>query len=261
MPSMFRAGLVSLFLFLTLVGLASSVPLSERPYSVIARHENDLAARSIANLFSRELDFENSIFPKRDSALIFDDRDVGLGYDEHAKRSYGFFGRRSELSDSPSVFYKRDGSETHILYRRRSIFTKIRDAFRHAFHKIGQGFKKFGQAVKKGFQKAGHAIKTGFQKFGQKVKTGFQKFGQKVKQGFKKVGKVLKKGFQKGLSIAAKGLAKGADIASNKIHASLGKKLDKAMHGMDYVISPIGTAAKAAGKKVGAGAVVADLLT
>lgn len=110
--------------------------------------------------------------------------------------------------------------------------------------------------LKKGFQKVGHFIKT----TGAKI----AKFGLKVVSAIASVAsKVVKfiPGIGEGLSIAVKGLAKGADIASDKIHAKLGKKLDKAMHGMDYVISPIGTAAKDAGKSVGAGGVVADLLT
>ncbi|KAF8888701.1 hypothetical protein CPB84DRAFT_1749436 [Gymnopilus junonius] len=284
MLSITRAGLASLFLFFAFIGLVASAPLSERPLRFIARYDEydlDLSTRSVNILYGREFDFEGSAIVKRDfdAMSILNDRDFGTEFNEYFERDYDHFTLDPRgFYDLEDEYIKRSNLEDLHLLHRRSIAAKIRHAFQHAFHKVGAAFKKAGTAIKKGFQKAGTAIKKGFQKVGKVMKKGFQKVGHFIKTTGAKiakfglkvvaavatvVGKVVKfiPGIGQGLSRAAKGLAKGADLASNKIHAKLGKKLEKVSKGMDYVISPIGTAAKAAGKKLGAGGVVMDLFT
>ncbi|KAF8910461.1 hypothetical protein CPB84DRAFT_1763744 [Gymnopilus junonius] len=187
-------------------------------------------------------------------------------------------------------FQKFGGMVKHGFEKVKQGFQKAGGAIKHGFQKFGgmvkKGFQKAGSAikhglekVKQGFQTAGRTIKHGFQKFGGMVKTGFQKAGKVLKKGFQKVGnwikdtgaKVAKFGLKvysavtsvaskvvkfipvigQPLSMAMKGASMGANIASNKIHANLGK-LDKVAKGLDYVINPIGTAAKKGGTSIAA---------
>ncbi|PPQ95678.1 hypothetical protein CVT26_008328 [Gymnopilus dilepis] len=232
-------------------------------------------------------DFDVSLYDERD----FDDFEKAV-----SKREVVVLSRRSiwtKIRDAfKHAFSKvKEGFQKfgHIV---KKGFQKVGQGLKKfggmvkkGFQKVGSGLKKFGGMVKKGFQKAGHAIKKGFQVAGHAIKKGFQVAGHAIKKGFQKVGHFLKTTGAKiakfGLKIVAaaasvaakvvkfipgigtaasmglKGLAMGANTASNKIHANLGSKLDKVSHGMDYVINPLGSAAK----KMGAGGVVANLLT
>jgi hypothetical protein len=282
---MSRAGLVSFILFSLFIGLATAAPLAERLSSLAERYDaydNDFIARSLAILGDREFEIAGPEYTKREYLSIFDDREFDVADDEYTKRDYDL--SVFEERDFEELEYtKRDDSDVHMLYRRRSIFTKIRDAFRKAgraikkgFQKVGAGLKKAGHAIKSGFQKAGHAMKAGFQKAGKALKKGFQKVGKFIKTTGAKIAKfglklvaaaasvaskVLKfiPGVGTALSMAVKGVAIGANAASNKIHANLGK-LGKVDKGLDYVISPMGSAAKAAGKGSKAMGVVSSLL-
>jgi hypothetical protein len=263
---MLRAGFVSLIIiiFFTCIRLSISAPLPERLSSLSKCYGADLAPRSLAILGHRELDSED-IFTKRKYLSIVKDREFTPVHDEYTKRGYDlsiFDDRDLEQFE----YTKGDNSDVHMLYRRKSIFTKIKE-----------GFQKAGRAIKGAFQKAGKAIKTDFQKAGKAMKTGFQKVGKVLKKGFQKVGKFIKTTGAKivkfGLkvvaavdSVAAKVVSfipgvgpelskvikyegKGANALSNKIHANLGKTLDKVSNGLDYVIDPLHSVAKAAGKK------------
>jgi hypothetical protein len=265
---MSRAGLVFFVLFSLLIGLATSAPLGERLSSLAERsgdYDHDFIVRSLAILGAREFDNADPEYTKREYLSILDDRDFDIAEDEYTKREYDL--SIFEERDLEGLEYtKRDDSDVHILYRRESIFTKIKHAF-----------QKAGHAIKKGFQKAGHAIKSGFQKVGKVLKKGFQKVGTFIKKTGAKIAKfalkvvaagasVLSKalkfipGVGTALGMAVKGVAMGANAASNKIHASLGSKLDKVSKGLDYVISPVGSAAKTASKGSKAASTVANIL-
>jgi hypothetical protein len=138
---------------------------------------------------------------------------------------------------------------------------KVKQGFQIAGQKIKQGFQTAGQKIKQGFQTAGTKIKQGFQTAGTKIKQGFQTFAKKAKQGFQKVGTFLKTTGAKiakfGLKVvqtlytvagkivswipavgkpidrALEGVSKLAGLASDKIHANLGKKLEKGMKVMN----------------------------
>jgi hypothetical protein len=242
---MSRAGLVSLILFSLFIGLVTSAPLAERLSSLAERYDdydNDFAARSLARLDHREFDIADPEYTKREYLSAFDEREFDIVHDEYSKREYDLtvFDERDfeELEYS-----KRDDSDPHMLYRRKSVFTKIKD-----------DFKKAGSAIKKGFQKVGTFIK----KNGAKI----AKFGLKVYAAAASVAsKALKfiPGVGTALSTAVKGLAIGANAASDKIHANLGK-LGKVDKGLNYVINPFSSTAKAAGKKNKAAGVVSSLL-
>jgi len=261
---MSRAGLVSLILLFLSVGLTISAPVPERVFSLTARfddYDNDFVERSLAVLVDREFD----IVDAREYLDIFD-RGFDVGDDEYS------FERDMSLLDGRE-FDERDAPDVQMLYRRRSIFSKIKSAFKKIGSKIKSGFKKMGSGIKKGFQKVGSGLK----KAGRVLKKGFQKVGKFIKKTAAKVAKVYLKvvsavasvaakvvkfipGVGTGLSMAIKGVAYGANVASDKIHANLGK-FGKFTNGLNYVINPMGSAAKAAGKHGGkAGSVVSSLM-
>jgi len=147
------------------------------------------------------------------------------------------------------------------LVRRSKIGDRIKHAFQSLGAKIKSGFQKFGGLVKKGFQKAGSAIKEGFQNAGSAIKKGFQTVGKGIVTAAKKVGHFMKTtgakiakfglkvvesvgevvgkvvgfipGIGKPIDRAIEGISKVAGVISDKIHVSLGKKLDKGMDVMN----------------------------
>jgi len=187
---------------------------------------------------------------------MLEDREFPIGSDEYTKMQRGYDLSIFDDRDLEEFEYtKRDNFDVHMLYRRKSIFTKIK-----------QGFQKAGRAIKGAFQKAGKAIKTGFQKVGKFIKTTgakIVKFGLKVVSAVESVAAKAVKlipGVGPELSTVLKGEAMGTNALSNKIHVNLGKKLDKVSNGLNYIISPLGSTAKAAGKKNKAIGVVSSLL-
>ncbi|KAF8891947.1 hypothetical protein CPB84DRAFT_1748811 [Gymnopilus junonius] len=297
---MLRAGLVYLVLFLTFVGLASSAPIPERLSTLVERYDDfntDFFARSLAILVDRDFDGVDPILSKFPSIADLTIRGTCRVIDTDPARLQLLLYDERDLDKIEYGYGRYLDEDTRRL---QAAFHKVKEGFqkfghimKKGFQKVGQGLKKFGGMVKSGFQKAGHAIKSGFQKAGHAItskgghaiKKGFQIAGHAIKKGFQKVGQFIKTTGAKiakfGLKIVAavasvaakvikfipgigtaasmglKGLAIGASKASDKIHANLGSKLEKATHGMDYVINPMGSAAK----KMGAGGVVANLLT
>jgi len=244
---MSRAGLVSLVLCFLFIGLATSAPLAERLSSLAERYDDYI------NLGGREFDMANPEYTKREYLSTFHNRGFDLLGEESIKREYDLSSLDArDIEELEHEYIKRDDSDVHMLYRRRSIFTKIRDGFR----KLGRAMKKGFHKVKEGFQKAGRAIKKGFQKVGtfiKKTAAKVAKFGLKIVAAVASVAaKVVKfiPGVGTGISMALKGVAIGTNAASNKIHANLGK-LDKVTKGLDYVINPMSSVAKAAGKAKG----------
>lgn len=71
-------------------------------------------------------------------------------------------------------------------------------------------------------------------KFGLKVISTVQSVASKVAKFIPGIGKPI--------SAALNGASKVSNLASNKIHVSLGKKLDKGMKIMDKIRNPVGGA-------------------
>jgi hypothetical protein len=127
---MSRAGLVSFVFFFLFVGLATSVPLAERPSSLVERHDDygiDFAARSLA---------------------ILDDREFDIADFEYTKREYDLSGL-DERNLEDSEYTKRDDSDVHMLYRRKSIFTKIKQGFQKAAHAVKTFVQHTGAKIAK----------------------------------------------------------------------------------------------------------------
>ncbi|KDR66923.1 hypothetical protein GALMADRAFT_232317 [Galerina marginata CBS 339.88] len=256
---MSRAGLVSLMLFFLSVSLVVSAPVPERVLSLAERfddlnYDNDFVARSLDVLVDRELDIAGADFETREYLDMFD-REFPMDDEEYIlKRELSTLDAR-EFDDLEEEYTKRDDSDVHVLYRRKSIFTKIKNAF-----------KKVGSGIKKGFQKVGSGLKTGFKKVGGFIKKTVAKVAKvylKVAAAVATVAaKVVKfiPGVGNGISLALKGYAYGANKASDKIHANIGK-LSKFTNGLNYVINPMGSVGKAAGKHGGkAGKIASSLL-
>lgn len=123
--------------------------------------------------------------------------------------------------------------EMQTLVRRKSVAAKIRGAFQKVGGAIKKGFQKVGQGIKTAAQKVGKFIKTTgakIAKFGLKVLSTAQSIGAKVVgiiPGLKGVGKALK------------AVSMGTNALSNRIHVSLGKKLEKGMDIMDKIRNPV----------------------
>ncbi|KDR66908.1 hypothetical protein GALMADRAFT_258798 [Galerina marginata CBS 339.88] len=261
---MSRAGLVSLIVFCLFVVLTASAPLPQRePRSLVERfddYDTDLDARSLAIIFDREFDTAEE-YSTREYLGLLDDREFDImDIQPNSKREYDMSildGR--DFDEVEQDYTKREDADVHILHR-RSIFSKIKKAFKKLGHKIKKGFQKVGKGIKKGFQKIGKGLK----KAGGAIKKGFKKVGKFIKKTAGKIAKVALKigaavasvaakvvkfipGVGTAASLALKGVAMGANAASNKIHANIGK-FGKFTKGLDYVINPLGSAAKAAGK-------------
>jgi len=260
---MSRAGLnsISLLCFLAFIGFVASSPVPERLSYLVHRADeafiNKLLARSFEILFAdRELNTGNPAYIKRDYFSPLEDRGIADHLNSYAKLGNNDLSA-PDKRDTYSVEHEQandDKLKTHRL-QRRSILSKMKHAFHHAFNKIKQGvqkaankIKQTGKTVGKGLQKAGHYLKEKGAKIG--------KFGLKLlAAAASAAGRVVKfiPGIGTAVSMSLKGIAMGANIASDKIHAHLGGALGKIAGGLDYVISPMGTASK----KLGGGAAVA----
>jgi hypothetical protein len=163
------------------------------------------------------------------------------------------------ISAATEAFIDNTANGPQLVRRSSKLNAKIRAAFHKAGQKIKQGFQTAGAKIKQGFQTAGTKIKQGFQTFGQKAKQGFQKVGHFMKTTGAKIGKFGLKvvqsigmaagkalswipGVGKPIDQAIDGVSKLAGLASDKIHAKLGKKLEKGMnimgkadHAMEYI--------------------------
>ncbi|KIM46965.1 hypothetical protein M413DRAFT_422530 [Hebeloma cylindrosporum] len=138
------------------------------------------------------------------------------------------------IHQSLSASLSRGGSRSAL----RSLVQPEGEALvrRSAASKIRGAFKKAGSRIKHAARKVGHFMKTTgakIVKFGLKIASTAQSIGAKVLgfiPGLKPLGKAMK----------AASMATNA--ISNRIHVSLGRKLDKGMRVMDKIRNPVGGA-------------------
>jgi hypothetical protein len=214
-----RAGLVAL-IFVLIISLASAVPiptqagLSSTSFARRARDGKDLIQRDIGQIAHISRNTPISIVSATTGAITSSNVPVEV--------------------------------DTHPLVRRnfiKKLFHKIGSGIKHVAEKIGHGIKKAAQAV-------GHGIKKAAQKVGKGIKTAAKKVGGFVKHTLGKVAKFGLKivsvaqelagkvvgfipGIGKPLGKVLEGASKVTGFISDKIHANLGKKLEKGMKVMN----------------------------
>ncbi|KIM43563.1 hypothetical protein M413DRAFT_383734 [Hebeloma cylindrosporum] len=157
--------------------------------------------------------------------------------------------------------FKKVGTKIKTAFQK--VGTKMKTAFKKVGTKIKTAFKKVGNGIKTGItahfltcysrsmfftpvaKKIGHGIVTAAKKVGHFIKTTgakIAKFGLKVISTVQSIGaKVIGfiPGIGKPLGRALKAASMGTNALSNKIHVSLGKKLDKGMAIMDKIRNPV----------------------
>jgi hypothetical protein len=159
----------------------------------------------------------------------------------------------STHSESPTAGLTSDNNDfsewdNHLVRRGlgakiRAGFKKLFNGIKHVAQKIGSGIKKvaqkvgsgikkvaqkIGSGIKKAAQKVGHFIKTTagkVAKFGLKVISTIENAASKVASFIPGVGKIISKGLE--------AESKLTGFISDKIHANLGKKLEKGMKVMN----------------------------
>ncbi|KIM43490.1 hypothetical protein M413DRAFT_443414 [Hebeloma cylindrosporum] len=173
--------------------------------------------------------------------------------------------RRKSIAAKIRGAFKKIGSGI------KHAFQKVGKGIKTAAKKIGNGIKtaakKVGNGIKTAAKKVGNGIKTAAKKVGNGIKTAAKKVGHGIVTAAKKVGKFVKTtgakiakfglkvistvqsvgakvvgfipGVGKPLGRALKAASMGTNALSNKIHVSLGKKLDKGMKIMDKIRNPV----------------------
>jgi gas vesicle protein len=131
----------------------------------------------------------------------------------------------------------------------KHVAKKIGNGIKTAAKKVGNGIKhvakKVGNGIKHVAKKIGHGIKTAAKKVGHFVKTTgakIAKFGLKVLSTAQSVAAKVAgfiPGIGKPIGKALKAASMGTNALSNRIHVSLGSKLDKGMRVMDKIRNPV----------------------
>ncbi|KAF8891969.1 hypothetical protein CPB84DRAFT_1783941 [Gymnopilus junonius] len=228
---MFRALFSVCVLFTSLIGYVACVPVPGRSSMSLVERYDDLSdalyTRSLGEMLgARDFDARESyVYSKRDYLSLLEDRDLD---------DLSIFDER-DWDDLIYEFTKREDTPIASLYR-RSIFTKIKHAFQHVGHAIGHAVVHAARAV-------GHFVKT----TGAKIAKVALKVWSAAASVASRVVKYIP-GIGRGVSAALKGVSAAENKVSDKIHANLGKFGNRLNHGLNYVINPLGSAAKRIGK-------------